>query len=344
MAENASYVGTLAIENSNPFISNIKIYNNLNGGGIYCNTSTSIFRNIVLQGNNNQYWTMSDVDPAIYSGNSKILFENTIITDYNADRDGGILYSQGSDISFINSTIAGNSVSNECSSILLDNNSSMIMINSILWNKAKYDIKFGPEFSNSVDIAYSNVYGSQEAIISNSMSAVNWLDGNINLNPLFVDTANHNYHLSSKSPCLGAGIDSIQISDIWSYAPKKDLDGNLRPDPFGSRPDIGAYESQLFTDILENGNELPLIFSLYQNYPNPFNSATVIKYSIPNSSRVIIKVYDILGSEVMTLLNEEKETGYHSIDFNESDLPSGVYFYRIQAGNFNDTKKMILIK
>ncbi len=85
-------------------------------------------------------------------------------------------------------------------------------------------------------------------------------------------------------------------------------------------------------------------FSLVQNYPNPFNPTTKIEYSIPHQSFVILKVYDILGREVVTLVNEEKAAGNYNVAFDGSALSSGVYFYKIQTGNFVEVKKMILLK
>lgn len=85
-------------------------------------------------------------------------------------------------------------------------------------------------------------------------------------------------------------------------------------------------------------------FRLEQNYPNPFNPSTVISYSVPTSSFINLKVYDILGNEVTVLVNEEKQAGSYEIDFNATDLNGGVYFYQLTTNNFVDTKKMILIK
>ncbi len=90
--------------------------------------------------------------------------------------------------------------------------------------------------------------------------------------------------------------------------------------------------------------DLPKTYALYQNYPNPFNPTTILKYSIPKSSFVTIKVYDIIGREVAALVNEEKPAGNYFITFNASNLASGIYFYRMQAGNFVDTKKLLLLK
>lgn len=85
-------------------------------------------------------------------------------------------------------------------------------------------------------------------------------------------------------------------------------------------------------------------FSLEQNYPNPFNPNTKIKYQLPKDGFVTLKVYDILGNEVATLVNEEKIAGKYEANFNASSLASGVYIYKIQAGDFVNSKKMILLK
>ena len=85
-------------------------------------------------------------------------------------------------------------------------------------------------------------------------------------------------------------------------------------------------------------------FYLSQNYPNPFNPSTKITYSVASLSNVILKVYDILGREVLTLVNEEKPAGRYEVSFNASSLASGVYFYQIKAGSFVQTKKLMLLK
>ena len=95
---------------------------------------------------------------------------------------------------------------------------------------------------------------------------------------------------------------------------------------------------------VEDEIEIPTEFALYQNYPNPFNPSTKIRYQLPQESKVIIKLYDILGAEVITLLNEKKEAGVYEVDFNAANLPSGTYIYRIVADGFIETKKMVLLK
>lgn len=89
---------------------------------------------------------------------------------------------------------------------------------------------------------------------------------------------------------------------------------------------------------------IPAKFSLYQNYPNPFNPNTIINYDIPQDSKVVIKIYDINGREVKTLVNEFKTAGYYSNEFDGSNLSSGSYFYNLKAGEFNVSKGMQLVK
>ena len=85
-------------------------------------------------------------------------------------------------------------------------------------------------------------------------------------------------------------------------------------------------------------------FHLYQNYPNPFNPSTKLKYHLANSGFVSLRIYDVLGKEIATLVNEEKLAGTYEVQFNASAFPSGIYFYKLQAGNYIQTKKMVLMK
>ena len=105
----------------------------------------------------------------------------------------------------------------------------------------------------------------------------------------------------------------------------------------------GLYEVDLVTNI-EEETSICHDFYLSQNYPNPFNPMTNIQFEIPDLEKVTLKIYDILGREISTLINEEKKTGIYRIKFDGTDLPSGIYFYQLKAGMFTQTKKMILLK
>ena len=86
------------------------------------------------------------------------------------------------------------------------------------------------------------------------------------------------------------------------------------------------------------------VFSLNQNYPNPFNPSTTIRYGLPNRSHVSLTVFNTLGQQVSILRNGEEDAGYHEVQFNATNLPSGVYFYRLRAGDFVETKRLLLIR
>jgi hypothetical protein len=103
----------------------------------------------------------------------------------------------------------------------------------------------------------------------------------------------------------------------------------------------GKYQ---YSNVVEVKVDAPTRFALEQNYPNPFNPTTVINYQIPAASHVTLKVFDMLGMEVATLVNEQKASGNYEVEFDGSKLSSGVYYYRLQTGTFVDTKKFIILK
>ncbi len=105
-----------------------------------------------------------------------------------------------------------------------------------------------------------------------------------------------------------------------------------------------VWASHIVTSIQPINNSMPDAFSLFQNYPNPFNPTTNIKFQMPKSGFVKLIVYDLLGKEIQTLVNEKLSPGTYEVDFDGSSLPSGVYFYMLESGNFTETKKMMLVK
>lgn len=124
-------------------------------------------------------------------------------------------------------------------------------------------------------------------------------------------------------------IDRNLNSGVYKYRLKQeDFNGNFEYHYLSSNVQIG----------------LPEKFDLSQNYPNPFNPVTKINYGLPNTNFVSLKVYDVLGKEVITLVNEKQNAGSYTVDFNGANLSSGVFFYRIQIAEFAEIKRMMLIK
>jgi hypothetical protein len=137
---------------------------------------------------------------------------------------------------------------------------------------------------------------------------------------------------------------SHQIVPDWQDLVNTDVTIYVDNGIDGTIDDTLMLKNQI-TNVEDRGNlYIPKEYKLEQNYPNPFNPSTTIKYSLPKESFVNLKIYNLIGEEVATLVNEEKTIGNYVIEFDATALPSGVYFYRIQAGSFVETKKMILLK
>lgn len=161
---------------------------------------------------------------------------------------------------------------------------------------------------------------------------------------------------------LGMGYKSSDPKAWWStnagvnwteISPAKPGDGSdLTQTQFVSNSlgySVGYYKALRFTPpgstaVEQEGSSVPTSYTLDQNFPNPFNPSTTIRFSIPNTGNVTLKVYNLLGMEVATLVNGELSAGTHRVSFDASNLPSGVYFYRIDAGSFSDVRKMALLK
>ncbi len=249
-------------------------------------------------------------------------------------------------IDFMNCTFFGNNGVTS-GALSLRNNAEAVLTNSVFWDNGNNIISLITVGGNGniVTINYCDMqYGVDSVRVSDSLSVVNWGNGNIDSYPLFSDTLNNDFHLGYQSPCISAGADSLEIAGVWYYCPPTDIEGHPRPDPAGSTPDMGAYESEYPVGINNEIQIIPSVYAVYQNYPNPFNPYTKIKYQVPKTAYVELKVYNTLGCEIETLVDELKSPGYYEVGFDASHFSSGVYFYRLKSDKFTKVKKMILIK
>ena len=143
------------------------------------------------------------------------------------------------------------------------------------------------------------------------------------------------------------GTDDIYMGTLWNHYPGYKYKGGLDEIRIYNRSLSASEINEIYnqvTSIKNNVNNLPEEFALSQNYPNPFNPTTTINYYIPELCFVTLKVYDVLGNEITTLVSEEKIMGNYEIEWNANNLSSGVYFYQLRAGVFVKTKKMILLR
>jgi parallel beta-helix repeat protein len=246
---------------------------------------------------------------------------------YNAASLGGGIYSydqQTQIIHVINNTITENEAEENGGGIYLWGSNAIIM-NTILWNDFAIFNSEVATIDSELDVVYSNFDGGWPG------------EGNIDEDPEFVDDTL--FHISwDDSPCWDAGIDQVEVDGVVYYAPDHDLEGEVRPGDAGV--DIGADE-----DIMYIGtNELQVAGCRLQVFPNPAWGISKIKYQISESKSVLIQVYDIHGTVVCTLLNENQSSGEHSVHFDISSLPAGIYLIRLQAGKIEVTQKLVLIQ
>lgn len=268
---------------------------------------------------------------------------NNIIDGNSATNGGGLLIAFNSTVRVINNTVVNNQAALG-GGIYVDGASNAYLMNAIIWaNQAATHAGIHIQ-SGTVKAAYCDIQGGWSGV------------ENINAEPVFADTL---FHLANSSPCIGAGTHSYDFGGgTICYCPNTDISGNPRPWPSNSNPDMGAMESELATEVAsQEPGVIPRAFALSQNYPNPFNPSTTIEFALPRSSFVTLKIYDLLGTEVATLVAEKLPAGKHQRVWEAKGLASGVYLYRLEAAlrqaqgpaissgrGFVQTRKLILLR
>jgi hypothetical protein len=142
------------------------------------------------------------------------------------------------------------------------------------------------------------------------------------------------------------GDNNYQLSATYKNLGFTPPNGWTNPGITGQLPgdaNVGALGAST-TGVNNESVNSPTTFALKQNYPNPFNPSTTIEYALPQTAVVSLKVFNVLGQEVKTLTNNVESAGVHSIQFDATNMTSGVYFYRLQAGSFSQVKRMLLLK
>lgn len=198
--------------------------------------------------------------------------------------------------------------------------------------------------SGFTNTGWTSVYSSNYTITNTGwvffyFSPFIW-DGTSNI---LIEVCFNNAAINSNSAVTASskpGLTWHQYQDLPTGSGCTDLSGGALQT---NRPNL-AFILNSIIDIKQLGTEIPNKYSLKQNYPNPFNPITKISFDIPNKSYVSLKIYDILGKEIKTLVGEEKSAGKYIVDFDASFLSSGVYFYKLESGTFFETKRMIILK
>ena len=144
-------------------------------------------------------------------------------------------------------------------------------------------------------------------------------------------TNQNNASFSWTAPSEGTGEVRLYISGLQgSYS--------------GQNSTLSLISNEAMTDVEEGMPDIPAGFALEDNYPNPFNASTTIRYTLPEPSEVLIEIYDVLGRKVATLAQGKQPAGDHQVTWNANDRSSGLFFYSVQAGDFKQTRRMLLLK
>ena len=196
--------------------------------------------------------------------------------------------------------------------------------------------------NNTIPIAIGTNAGSNFGI---------WVFGDLSYNEIeywFTDAGSNNIEvLVDTINWTGWKMKYLPIGDIQGTGEKQFHSMVINQTENGSLTGklyFDGIQSEVVTSVDENGNTIITNYELFQNYPNPFNPSTVIRYNLPEPGLVNIKIFDVLGNEITTLLNDEKNAGSHTVEFNAGNFASGVYFYKISSGSFVSIKKMMLLK
>jgi Secretion system C-terminal sorting domain len=315
--------GGIRLGDGAPRILNNIITNNagMYGGGLVSNFASPIIRNNIVANN----------------------IVSQAIAGLNTFGGGGLWFNGGTQGNRIeNNTIVGNSATGSGGfgsggrggGVLAAFSATINTRNNIVWANIQTTGGQVGTASGTAQVAYSDVEGGFAG------------EGNINLPPLFADTS---YYLQSGSPCIDVGDTSSTFND----PPDPNNAGfALWPAEGTLRNDMGAYggpwssiiANVVTTEVSSDAQEIPRRITLFQNYPNPFNPVTTIHYELSSPMDVSLRIFDLLGREVASLLNGNQQAGEHTVQWNAGEKASGIYVYRLTAGPFNETRTLILLK
>jgi predicted outer membrane repeat protein len=276
----------------------------------------------------------------IYSFFSNACLDHVTIANCHSDNFGGGISSRHSQLKLINVTITQNSSANVGGGICVSDcgSDSLTIINSIFWENYPHEIDFFDVYpSPTLTIAFTDISGGEEGLNSyESNTIVNWLIGNTEIDPLFVDANAGDFSLSENSICIDSGI------AYFEYNGEALIDVSEN-EYYGRTPDLGSHEyfiDEIETDELITQNSKLKI----QSYPNPFNPETNIVFELSADSDVLIEIYNIKGQKVTTLVDAPYKAGRHQFTWKAENLSSGIYLLNMIAEGDNTQKKLILLK
>jgi len=316
-------------------------------GGITCkNFSNPTLTNLWIHNNNGlAYYGFGGV--ILCYENSSPRIENVIISENIANTGGGIICGVNSNPRLLNVSIVNNLAQYNGGGIFCANNAHIILTNSILWNNFPEEIYFYSDYEPySITITYSDVKNGIEGIVTNNNGTVNWLEGNIEEDPLFVGGDPFSYELSTGSPCIDAGT----IDTTGLHLPEYDLAGNTRI--YNGIIDIGAYEWQ-GQGIDEPDTSFIHNLYLFNNSPNPFKESTTISFISADYERIkdyTLSIYNTKGQLVKRYYGSKDdfwvrtEIVWDGRDESGKQVAPGTYLYKLEYNGNAVVRKMVLLR
>lgn len=263
----------------------------------------------------------------LYLTKSDFTMTYSLLNGNTSNEVGSGIYSLNSILSIDHTTIADNpSLHDSFGSGIFADSCEVGIVNSIFWGNLHEEGIQGIFNAGSLDISYSDIEGGQDGFGFNNIEP-NFGEGVINSDPLFAVEPENGYFLTENSPCIDAGNPETEL------------------DPDSTRADIGMHYFHHIINAVENQHtSLPSTSRLENPYPNPFNSTTVIEYSLNNVSRVSLKIVDLSGRTLSTLVNEIASAGSHQVTLDARNLPSGEYLILLNADGLNHIRKVVLTR
>ncbi len=348
----ANFGGGFYIVGSDAQISNVQIIGNVaigwasEGGGLNGEMDANIILTNCIFKNNIAYFN----GEAIYIYNADItayncLFYNNLTMDRNS-----IFAMLGCYLKFINCTFY--EPSNIIGEIFQCYNCVIIyFVNSIFDVPETVEFRLSSGTSQSfLHVAYSNFMPEEQLYLNDGAELIYYGDC-LCENPEFIDPDNSDFRLQDISPCIGSGIDEIEIGYLFFQSPSYDLDLLMRPNPEGSSPDLGCFENPfgepqgVSDECILNHEDCKLT-----NYPNPFNPETNVVFNLMEESNVQLDIYNIKGQKVKQLVSDQLLAGEHSVVWDGDDksgksVSSGIYYYMLNVnGKTEAVKKCVLLK
>lgn len=331
----ANLAGGIFCDNANPVMNNLKIIGNMStnkGGGISLYQSSPVLKNIIIQDN------VAYIGGGVFCLESNPSLINVLVNNNQAliesEGIGGGIALLNSNSLLVNVSMTNNYAGNFGGGIYLSMNSEISLSSCILWNNNPIQVYFDPNSgTDTLTVSYSDTQGGTDSIITNNHGEVVWLAGNINQDPLFVDSGDFPFQINDFSPCIDAGTPDTMGLNLPEY----DLAGEIRI--FNNRVDMGAYEWNTFVGFEESGKTNSEISC----YPNPFTSSITIEYELNKTSVIQLYVYDYLG-KLMDRMDLRQTQGKQQIKWNAEGLPTGMYYSVLTIDFEPKTMKMIKLK